>query len=72
MNHVGITSTPMMSRRPGMEDEVFNASISANLLRYAEVEKPWASIGLFDWIQAGKWWLIRVIISQPLTESIAN
>ncbi|VTT69147.1 unnamed protein product [Fusarium fujikuroi] len=43
-----------------LEEEV-RAELSAAFLRSAETgNRPWASIGIDDWLQAGKWWLLKV------------
>lgn len=35
--------------------------LSAELMKYAEVgQRRWSSIGVDEWIQAGKWWLLKV------------
>lgn len=42
-------------------DEEVRAELSAAFLRSAEIgNRPWASIGIDDWLQAGKWWLLKV------------
>ncbi|SCN68613.1 uncharacterized protein FFB20_03142 [Fusarium fujikuroi] len=42
-----------------LEEEV-RAELSAAFLRSAETgNRPWASIGIDDWLQAGKWWLLK-------------
>ncbi|EXK43261.1 hypothetical protein FOMG_05894 [Fusarium oxysporum f. sp. melonis 26406] len=41
-------------------DEEVRAELSAAFLRSAEIgNRPWASIGIDDWLQAGKWWLLK-------------
>ncbi|KAF5603515.1 hypothetical protein FPCIR_1256 [Fusarium pseudocircinatum] len=42
-------------------DEEDRAELSAAFLRNAEMSnRPWASIAIDDWLQAGKWWLLKV------------
>ncbi|KAJ4040630.1 hypothetical protein NW756_011013 [Fusarium oxysporum] len=42
-------------------DEEDRAELSAAFLRSAEIgNRPWASIAIDDWLQAGKWWLLKV------------
>ncbi|KAI1042296.1 hypothetical protein LB505_003010 [Fusarium chuoi] len=42
-----------------LEEEV-RAELSAAFLRSAETgNRPWASIGIDDWLQAGQWWLLK-------------
>lgn len=43
-----------------LQEEV-RIELSAAFLRSAETgNRPWASIGIDDWLQAGKWWLLKV------------
>lgn len=50
--------TPILN---GSLGEDIRAEISAAFLRSAETgNRPWASIGIDDWLQAGKWWLLKV------------
>jgi hypothetical protein len=45
----------------GPLDEEALAELSAAFLKSAETDnRPWASIGIDDWLQAGKWWLLKV------------
>ncbi|PCD37259.1 hypothetical protein AU210_005762 [Fusarium oxysporum f. sp. radicis-cucumerinum] len=49
--------TPILN---GSLGEDIRAEISAAFLRSAETgNRPWASIGIDDWLQAGKWWLLK-------------
>ncbi|KAF5632436.1 uncharacterized protein FTJAE_7546 [Fusarium tjaetaba] len=42
-------------------DDGDRAELSAAFLRSAEIgNRPWASIAIDDWLQAGKWWLLKV------------
>jgi hypothetical protein len=43
-----------------VEDEIFKISLSTTLMKNAEVFQPWSTIGVDQWIQAGKWWLMKV------------
>jgi hypothetical protein len=43
-----------------VDDEIFKISLSATLMKNAEVLQPWNTIGANQWIQAGRWWLLRV------------
>ncbi|KAF5557186.1 hypothetical protein FPHYL_7775 [Fusarium phyllophilum] len=44
----------------GPLDEQVRAELSAAFLRSAETDnRPWASIGIDEWLQAGKWWLLK-------------
>ncbi|KAF8244580.1 hypothetical protein K440DRAFT_558303 [Wilcoxina mikolae CBS 423.85] len=40
-------------------DELFDLKLSTTLMKNAEVSGRWASIGIDQWIQAGRWWLLR-------------
>jgi hypothetical protein len=48
------------------DDEIFKISLSAALMENAEVLQTWNTIGADQWIQAGKWWLLKVC-SDPST-----
>jgi hypothetical protein len=43
-------------------DNNMQLEISQIFLEKVEVERPWYSFGIDVWIQAGKWWLQKVII----------
>jgi hypothetical protein len=43
-----------------VEDEFIKMSLSATLMKNAEIVQPWGTIGVDRWIQAGKWWLLKV------------
>ena len=40
-----------------VDDEVFNETLKAALMRAAEIDKPWSTIGIDQWMEAGRWWL---------------
>jgi hypothetical protein len=42
------------------DDEIFKTSLRMALMGNAEVLQPWDTIGADQWIQAGKWWLLKV------------
>lgn len=46
----------------GIGDRAFKSPIfSAALMKNAEVgQRRWSSIGVDEWIQAGRWWLLKV------------
>lgn len=43
-----------------VEDEIYKLSLSAELMKNAEILQPWSSISVEKWAQSGKWWLLRV------------
>jgi hypothetical protein len=49
-----------------IDDDAFKVSLSAALMKHAEVLQPWRSIGVDQWIQAGRWWLLKVGSGFPL------
>ena len=49
-------STPTLSV---VEDELFKASLSAAFMKSAEATQPWSTIGVDQWIESGRWWLLR-------------
>ncbi|KAI9866174.1 MAG: hypothetical protein M1813_001735 [Trichoglossum hirsutum] len=42
-----------------VDNEVFKISLSDTLMKNAEVLQPWSTIGADQWIQAGRWWLLK-------------
>jgi hypothetical protein len=50
-----------VSPQPGLDDDdVVLASFSATLLQNLPTSQHWASIGVSEWIGAGRWWLLKV------------
>ena len=43
-----------------VKDDISRSSLSAVLLKHAEVHQPWSTIGVSQWIETGVWWLLRV------------
>lgn len=43
-----------------VDDEVFKISLSTAMMKNAETLQPWSAIGADRWIQAGRWWLMKV------------
>ena len=48
--------TPSVS---AVDDELFKTSLSAALMKNAEATQPWSTIGVDQWIESGRWWLLR-------------
>jgi len=45
----------------GPFDQQFQYELTRGMMAKAEVNgRAWSSIGIDDWIQAGKWWLMKV------------
>jgi hypothetical protein len=44
------------------DDEIFKISLTTALMKNAEVLQPWNTIGADQWIQAGRWWLLKVCL----------
>ena len=42
-----------------LDDKPFKWSLSAAFIKSAEVTQPWSTIGVDQWIESGKWWLLR-------------
>jgi hypothetical protein len=53
---------PVATGHPVHIDKEMQLEISRIFLEKVEVERPWYSFGIDVWIQAGKWWLQKVII----------
>ena len=51
-----------------VDNVTFRASLSAALMKNAEVLQPWGTIGADQWIQAGRWWLLKVCPTSWLIE----
>lgn len=55
-------STEKKSLNPSLsavDDELFKTSLTAAFMRSAEVTQPWSTIGVDQWIESGRWWLLR-------------
>lgn len=53
---------PIATGHTAHVDEEMQLEISRIFLEKVEVERPWYSFGIDVWIQAGKWWLQKVIV----------
>lgn len=42
-----------------VDDDLFKTSLSAAFMKSAEVNQPWSTIGVDQWIESGRWWLLR-------------
>lgn len=45
---------------PEIGDETFRASLNAAFMKNAEIFQPWSTIGVDQWIDSARWWLLRV------------
>lgn len=52
-----------------ISDQAFKSPVlSAALMNNAEIgRRRWPSIGIDEWIQAGRWWLLKVFLLLPAT-----
>ena len=55
----GIETKPMIPSVSAIDDELFKTSLSAALMKNAEATQPWSTIGVDQWIDSGRWWLLR-------------
>jgi hypothetical protein len=62
MFHPG-AKTPLVS---DAEDEMLQVSLAAAFMKNAEILQPWNTIGAHQWIQAGRWWLMKVGVESEL------
>ncbi len=64
---------PVATGNTGHIDKEMQLEISQIFLETVEVERPWYSFGIDVWIQAGQWWLQKVIIPtcQKFSQSVA-
>ncbi len=56
-----------------IDDDLFRTSLSAAFMKSAEVTQPWSTIGVDQWIESGRWWLLRsqmelYTVSEPKKE----
>lgn len=55
-------TTDLTSMNPSVsavDDELFKTSLSIAFMKSAEVTQPWSTIGVDQWIESGRWWLLR-------------
>ena len=43
-----------------VDEKMFQISLSQAFMKVAEHVRPWVAIGFEEWIQAGRWWLMKV------------
>jgi hypothetical protein len=43
-----------------VKERFLQLSLSEKLMKNAERSRPWVLIGLDLWLQAGRWWLMKV------------
>ena len=55
----GTETKPVTPSVSAVDDELFKTSLSAALMMSAEATQPWNTIGLDQWIESGRWWLLR-------------
>ena len=55
----GTETKPVAPSVSAIDDELFKTSLSAALMKSAEVTQPWSTIGVDQWIESGRWWLLR-------------
>ncbi|KAF8453062.1 hypothetical protein BDZ91DRAFT_686858, partial [Kalaharituber pfeilii] len=52
---------PLVSAQPGSGVANFDKlAFGEQCMRSAEILQPWTTIGIEDWIKAGRWWLLKV------------
>ena len=54
-----ITETHSIPSISALDDDSGALTLSASLMRQAEVLQPWSTIGVDQWIESGRWWLLR-------------
>ena len=57
----GSPETPIVS---AVDGTVFQMSLSQALMSEAEKVRHWLATSIHEWVQAGKWWLMRVQCSK--------
>ena len=43
-----------------VDDDLLGASLTSAFMKNAEIFQHWNTIGIYQWIEAGRWWLVRV------------
>jgi hypothetical protein len=43
-----------------IDEKAFQISLSQAFMESAERVRPWLATGFDEWIQAGRWWLMKV------------
>lgn len=56
---------PTLSTIDAKTSKILILQFNAALMKMAEVgQRKWSSIGVDEWIQAGRWWLMKVCVSR--------
>jgi len=54
-----VTERSLIPSISAMDSESEKLTLSASFMQNAEVLQPWSTIGVDQWIESGRWWLIR-------------
>ena len=54
-----IAETQSIPSISASDDDSEALSLSASLMKHAEMLQPWSTIGVDQWIESGRWWLLR-------------
>ena len=54
-----INAKPGIPTVSGVDDELFKTALTSAFMTSAEVNQPWSTIGVDQWIESGRWWLLR-------------
>lgn len=66
MESQNFLESPMISESTVRNTEFGTPLLNAALMQNAEIgQRRWASIGVDEWIQAGRWWLLKVMSQTP-------
>jgi hypothetical protein len=61
-----IPNVPLITISP---DQDFQIKVSRIFMSKAEVARPWVSFGIDVWMQAGRWWLLKVGVYLSLPQN---
>ena len=50
---------PLIPSISVIDNEFHRTNLTALLMENAEVAQPWSTIGVDQWIECGRWWLLR-------------
>lgn len=54
-----VTERSLIPSISAVDNESEKLTLSASFMQNAEVLQPWSTIGVDQWIESGRWWLIR-------------
>lgn len=62
---VEASAAPSLS---AVDDEIAKLSLVSAMTKHTEIIQPWNTIGLDQWIQSGRWWLLRILSASSVAK----